>query len=215
MNNLKTTFPTLNNEFLKVLESEAEVASFKRGEVIMRAGNYIRNTVLVLDGFLKIYREDEAGNEFFLYYLQPGQACAISLICANKAEKSEITAKVIEDAELLMIPFGMIEKWMLEYPSWDQFVLDTYRNRFEEVLHVVDNIAFHSMDERLSFYLKRHYEQSQSDEIHITHQVIANELSTRREVISRLLKKMEQRGMIRLHRSYLKLMPSFITSASS
>lgn len=210
MNNLKNKFPALSNEFLNVLEAEAEIGSFKRGEVIMRAGNYIRNTVLVLSGFLKIYREDEDGNEFFLYYLQPGQACAISLICASKSEKSEITAKVIEDTELLMIPFGIIDKWMLAYPSWNQFVLDTYRARFEEVLLVVDSIAFHNMDERLSFYLKRHYNQYKSDNISITHQEIANELSTSREVISRLLKKMEQREMIALHRNHISLKPSFL-----
>lgn len=215
MNSLQAAFPSLTKDFLTVLDAEASVATFKRGEVIMRAGKYIKNTVLVLSGFLKIYREDEEGNEFFLYYLRPGQACAISLICANKAEKSEITAKVIEDTELLMIPFGMIEKWMLQYPSWNQFVLDTYRNRFEEVLAVVDSIAFHSMDERLAFYLKRHYEQHQTEAIHITHQEIANELSTSREVISRLLKKMEQRKMITLHRSYMKLLPDFMNPNAS
>lgn len=211
MDSLKNKFPTLSNDFLKVLESESEVTTYKRGEVIMRAGSYIRNTVLVLNGFLKIYREDDEGNEFFLYYLRPGQACAISMICASKAEKSEITAKVIEDTELMMIPFGMIEKWMLQYPTWNQFVLDTYRNRFEEVLHVVDNIAFHSMDERLEFYLKRHYKQYQSLDVEITHQQIANELSTSREVISRLLKKMEQRDMLVLHRSHITLKDSMIT----
>ncbi len=211
MHHLKEKFPTLSNEFLEVLDAEADLASFQRGEIIMHAGSYIRNTVLVLSGFLKIYREDQDGNEFFLYYLRPGQACAISLICASKAEKSEITAKVIEDTELLLVPFGIIEKWMLKYPSWNQFVLDTYRTRFEEVLHVIDNIAFHSMDERLEFYLKRHYEQYQENDIHITHQTIANELSTSREVISRLLKKMEQRGMIQLHRNHIQLNEMFFS----
>ncbi len=211
MNNIKERFPSLSNDFLTVLETESNVANFSRGEIIMQAGSYIRNTVLVLKGLLKIYREDDEGNEFFLYYLQPGQACAISMICASKQEKSEITAKVIEDTELLTIPFGKIEKWMQEFPTWNQFVLDTYRSRFEEVLQVVDSIAFHSMDERLEFYLKRHFEQCDCMDLEITHQTIASELSTSREVISRLLKKMEQRGMIRLHRNYIQLLDGFIT----
>ena len=211
MSELKDKFPGLSNKFLSVLREQAEVVNFKRGEVIIRSGDYIRNTVLVLDGIMKIYRDDGDGNEFFLYYLEPGQACAISMICASKQEKSEITAKVIEDTQLMMIPYGQIEKWMLEHPSWNQFVLETYRSRFEEVLYVVDSIAFHSMDERLEFYLKRHYNQYKSLEIKITHQTIANELSTSREVISRLLKKMEQRGMLELHRSHITLSESFIS----
>lgn len=209
--NEKKVFPTLSQDFLSQVKSESQLASFSRGEVIMQSGSYIRNTVLVLKGLLKIYREDEEGNEFFLYYLEPGQACAISLICASKQEKSEITAKVIDDVELILVPFGKVEKWMLEYPSWNQFVLETYRSRFEEVLHVIDSIAFHKMDERLKFYLIRHYEQFKSLKIEITHQTIANELSSSREVVSRLLKKMEQRGMLELHRNYIKLTEDFVS----
>ncbi len=210
MSAIKEIFPALTADFIEELNSNGSIVHFNRGEVILQAGAYIRNTVLVLSGVLKIYREDDEGNEFFMYYLQPGQACAISMICASKQEKSVITAKVIEDTELLMIPYSQVEKWMLNYPSWNQFVLETYRSRFEEVLHVVDSIAFNSMDERLGFYLKRHFEQGQSLDIHITHQTIAKELSTSREVISRLLKKMEERGMIVLHRNRIQLLEAWV-----
>ncbi len=210
MTKLKEIFPIFHSEFIEQLEANLEVRQFSRGDVIMRTGSYIRNTVLVLSGLIKVYREDNEGNEFFMYYLQPGQACAISLICASRQEKSEITAKVIEETELLMIPFSKTERWMQTYPSWNQFVLETYRSRFEEVLHVVDNIAFHSMDERLEFYLKRHFDQCKCTDLEITHQTIANELSTSREVVSRLLKKMEQRGMITLHRNHIQLSEDFV-----
>lgn len=210
MPHLKSIFPSFNNEFLDRLEQESEVAHFERGDTIMRAGAYIKNTVLVLKGLLKIYREDDEGNEFFLYYLQPGQACAISMICASRQEKSEITAKVIEDVELLTMPVTLTEQWMLEFPTWNSFVLETYRSRFEEVLYVVDSIAFHGMDERLEFYLKRHFEQCKCVDLEITHSKIAQELSTSREVISRLLKKMEQRGMIELHRNHIRLKDTFV-----
>lgn len=205
MSNLKEIFPTLTDNFILELNEVGSVSTFKRGEIILRAGSYIRNTVLVLKGLLKIYREDDDGHEFFMYYLTPGQACAISMICASKQEKSAITAKVIEDTELLMIPYSQTEKFMLSYPSWNQFVLETYRNRFDEVLHVVDSIAFHNMDERLSFYLKKHFDQSKSYDLEITHQEIARELNTSREVVSRLLKKMEERNMIVLHRNRIEL----------
>ena len=159
----------------------------------MRTGQYINHTVLVTKGRIKIYREGENGGEFFMYYLQPGQACAISMICATKSQTSQITAKAVEDVELIMVPLALMEKWMMHHHSWYEFVIFTYRTRFEEVLEVIDSIAFRAMDERLEFYLKRHAAACNCKELTLSHQDIAIELNTSREVISRLLKKMEQR----------------------
>ena len=124
----------------------------------------------------------------------------------TKSEKSQIMAKVVEDAELIMVPLQLMDKWMTEHRSWYEFVIDTYRSRFEEVLIVIDSIAFRSMDERLEFYLKRNARTNQTNDIQISHQEIANDLSSTREVISRLLKKMEQRGFVKLHRSHIELL---------
>jgi CRP/FNR family transcriptional regulator len=172
----------------------------------MRTGQYINNTILVTKGQIKIYREGENGGEFFMYYLQPGQACAVSIICAAKSQTSQIMAKVVENVELIMIPISLMEKWMMKYHSWYEFVLFTYRTRFEEVLEVVDSIAFRAMDERLEFYLKRHAEACSCKDLKLSHQEIATELNTSREVISRLLKKMEQRGLVRLQRNQIELL---------
>ncbi len=206
MQNIKSKFPSFNHELIEAIEANAKIQTFKEGEVLMRTGQFIKNTVLVLSGKIKIYREDEDGGEFFMYYLQPGQACAISMICATKSEKSQITAKVVEDVEIVMIPLNLMDKWMMQYRSWYEFVIDTYRNRFEEVLIVIDNIAFRAMDERLHFYLKRQQESCKCADLKISHQDIANDLNSSREVISRLLKKMEQRSMIKLHRSHISIL---------
>jgi CRP/FNR family transcriptional regulator, anaerobic regulatory protein len=203
MTTINNFFPSFSQALNTAIEANASIQLVKEGTVLMRSGQYIKNTVLVIKGKIKIYREGEDGGEFFMYYLQPGQACAISMICATKNEKSQITAKVVEDAELIMIPLPLMDKWMMEHRSWYEFVVDTYRNRFEEVLLVVDSIAFRAMDERLEFYLKRQKESCGCDDIQISHQEIANDLNTSREVISRLLKKMEQRGIIQLHRSHI------------
>jgi len=198
-------FPNFNSQLIEDIEKNATIKSFKAGEVLMRTGQYIKNTVLIISGKVKIYREDEEGGEFFMYYLQPGQACAISLICATKQETSSIMAKVVEDAELIMIPLPLMEKWMANNRTWYEFVIETYRNRFEEVLLVIDNIAFKAMDERLEFYLKRHRDACGCNDVKLSHQEIASELNTSREVISRLLKKMEQRGLVNLHRSHIEI----------
>jgi len=203
---IKSNFPNFNSQLIEDIENNASVKSYKAGEILMRSGQYIKNTVLVLSGKVKIYREDEDGGEFFMYYLQPGQACAISMICATKQETSTIMAKVVEDAELIMIPLSLMEKWMANHRSWYEFVIETYRNRFEEVLTVIDNIAFKAMDERLEFYLKRHKDACNCNDVKLSHQEIASELNTSREVISRLLKKMEQRGLVHLHRSHITVL---------
>jgi CRP/FNR family transcriptional regulator len=202
----QTLFPNFDSSLLKNILEHSTIVEAQAGTVLMRTGQYIRNTVLVTKGKIKVYREDEEGNEFFMYYLLPGQACAISMICATKSEKSQIMAKVVEDAELIMVPLQLMDKWMTEHRSWYEFVIDTYRSRFEEVLIVIDSIAFRSMDERLEFYLKRNVITNQTNDIQISHQEIANDLSSTREVISRLLKKMEQRGFVKLHRSHIELL---------
>lgn len=191
---------------VKNIEETALVKHYKAGEIIIRTGQYIQNTMLILSGKIKVYREDSDGNEFFMYYLLPGQACAISMICATRMETSKIMAKVMEDADVLMVPLNLMEKWMGEFKSWYEFVVSTYRNRFEELLTVLDQVAFRSMDERLEFYLKRHAENNGSNVIPLSHQEIANELNSSREVISRLLKKMEQRGLVRLNRNNIELL---------
>jgi CRP/FNR family transcriptional regulator len=206
MKEIKTVFPFFDNDLISDIEHHAVIHQYKTGDVLMRTGQYIKNTILVIKGKIKIYREDENGGEFFMYYLQPGQACAISMLCAAKAEKSQIMAKVVEDAEVIMVPLHLMDNWMKQYKSWYEFVIDTYRSRFEEVLQVLDSIAFNAMDERLEFYLKRQQQATNSTEIKLSHQEIATDLNTSREVISRLLKKMEQLNKVKLYRNYITLL---------
>jgi CRP/FNR family transcriptional regulator len=204
--NLALLFKNFSKELLEEIEKESVLQEVKAGNTLMRVGQYFKNTILITSGKIKVYREDQEGNEFLMYYLQPGQACALSMICATKNEKSQIMAKVVEDATLLMIPLSLMDKWMLEHRSWYEFVIETYRSRLEEVLEVVDSIAFRSMDERLEFYIKRHREACGCNEIKLSHQEIASELNTSREVISRLLKKMEQRGLVKLNRNQIEIL---------
>jgi CRP/FNR family transcriptional regulator, anaerobic regulatory protein len=203
---LKKIFPSFSNELIQDIKANEVIKTIPTGEVIMRTGQYIKNTMLVVKGSIKIYREDNDGGEFFMYYLQPGQACALSMVCAIKNEKSQIMAKVVEDAEIIMLPLSMMDKWMMNHRSWYEFVVGSYRNRFEEVLEVIDSIAFRAMDERLEFYLKRQVEACGCKELKLSHQEIGSDLNTSREVISRLLKKMEQRGLVVLHRNQIKIL---------
>lgn len=203
---LKKVFPSFSNELIQDIKANEIIKTFSAGEVIMRTGQYIKNTVLLVKGTIKVYREDSDGGEFFMYYLQPGQACALSMVCAIKNEKSQIMAKTVEDSEIIMLPLNMMDKWMMQHRSWYEFVVGSYRNRLEEVLEVIDSIAFRAMDERLEFYLKRQVEACGCKELKLSHQEIGSDLNTSREVISRLLKKMEQRGLVILNRNQIEIL---------
>lgn len=201
----KKIFPQFEPELLAELDKQAIERVFHAGEVIVRMGQYIKSTVLVISGRIKIYRQNDEGNEFLIYYLGPGDACAISMICAIQSQVSEITAKSVEETEVIMLPIQLMDELMGKYKSWSHFVIQTYRNRFDEMLTVIDNIAFRNMDERLEFYLKRAKTDAGQTLLSLTHQQIADDLNSSREVISRLLKKMEQLGKIKLNRNSIEI----------
>jgi len=181
--------------------------TFEEGEELMRTGQYFRSTMLIVEGLVKLYREGDNGGEFFVYYIEPGNACALSMVCASQQKTSELMARAMTPSKAIMVPIDKMDALMLEHKSWYYFVLETYRARFEEMLTVVDAIAFKAMDERLEFYLKNQARTLETTIIKTTHQEIAYDLNTSREVISRLLKKMEQNGMISLHRNQIDMAP--------
>lgn len=201
---LDRLFPEFEPALKARIEANARIKTFGAGDILMETGQYFRSTMLIVEGRVKLYRQGEEGNEFFLYYIEPGGACALSMICAAKRETSEVMATAIEDTVALLIPTQLMDELMKNFKTWYYFVLETYRNRYEELLMMVDNIAFKAMDERLEFYLKNQVEKLKSPDLYITHQEIANDLNSSREVISRLLKKMEQKGHLILHRSYIQ-----------
>ncbi len=203
--NWKELFPQFEQGLIETIDKSASERIFHSGEILMRTGQFIKSTVLVLKGRIKIYRENEDGGEFLMYYLGPGEACALSMICAMQSQASEIMAKATEETEVLMIPIQLMDELMSRYKSWYQFVLKTYRSRFDEMLMVIDNVAFRNMDDRLEFYLKRYMNETGKNIIEISHQDIAYDLNSSREVISRLLKKMETMGKLKLNRNAIEI----------
>ena len=195
--NLKIYFPFFRDPFL--LEAILRVASYKKikkGDFLMDVGTYIKFMPLVIHGVIKVMREDKDGNEILLYYLDSGKTCAMSVSCCLKLEKSTIRAVAEEDTELLLIPIEYVNAWISKFEEWKQFVLNTYSNRFDELLNAIDIFAFKNMDERLLNHLKKRASFLGEKAFSITHQEIALELNTSREVVSRLLKKLELNNFI-------------------
>ena len=195
-------FPGFTKALIDRLFRDGRQVAFDEGEMVMRPGQYIKDALIILSGRIKVYREGEEGEEFFLYYLEPGSACALSMICAVRQEASVLMARADSAVEALAIPVEQLEGLMRSFPDWYTFVMQTYRDRFEEMMTVLDQVVFHSMDEKLEFYLKRQF-SVHGDRILVTHQQIAADLNSSREVISRLLKKMENAKMIAIGRNEL------------
>jgi CRP/FNR family transcriptional regulator len=183
--------------------------TYHEGDVLMKKGQFIRSTLLILSGKVKLYRQSESGEEFFMYHIGAGEACALSMLCAIRNVASHVGAVVTEDTEAILIPIEEMDALMIQHKHWYHFVIETYRTRFEELLMVIDDIAFKNMDERLESYLRRHADSS-SPNVYLTHQEIATDLNSSREVISRLLKKMEKKGMIVLQRHHIECKPILI-----
>ena len=202
---LSRNFPSLEKELIAEIIKVADVKTVSAGDLLMRTGQNIRSALLVLDGLVKIYREDDEGNEFFMYYIDAGKACAISLVCALGKETSGLMAKAVTETTLLSIPLHYVDEWMGKYKSWAQFALGSYRERFDELLQTIDHIAFRNMDERLVFYLKRHQQQFRTNRIDLPFTEIAQELNSSREVISRLMRKLADRGVVKLMGSHVEL----------
>lgn len=202
---IRKHFPFFEKKLQEQIADAGEVREFEPGEILMKTGQNIRSTMLVISGLIKIFREDEDGNEFFMYYLQPGQACALSMVCAIKQETSQIMAKTSAKTEVISIPLTYMDQWMAGYKTWYHFVVGSYRDRFEDMLQTIDHIAFRNMDERLVFYLQQHQNTLKSNIVSVSFTEIAQELNSSREVISRLMKKLAEKGLIKQHKSHIEI----------
>lgn len=182
------------------------IKEVSEGELLMDIGQYISAMPLLISGAIKILREDAEGNELLLYFLEKGDTCALTLSVNRGQRKSEIRAIAELNTVLIMIPIQKMEEWSSAYKSWRNFIFDSYQNRLQEMLDTIDSIAFMRMDERLLKYLRDKQKLTQSTSLQSTHQDIAYEMHTSRVVISRLLKKLEIEGRIRIQRNKIELL---------
>jgi CRP/FNR family transcriptional regulator len=197
---IRQLFPGLEEELYEEMNSHGEIKEIPAGTVLLRKGQTIRSTMLILEGIVKLYQEDEEGNEFFMYDIEPGEACAVSMVCTYRQENSQVLAKAMTHVTVLTIPLQYMDEWLGKFKSWHYFVIRTWRARYEELLNTINEIAFKNMDERLEFYIKGQVKKM-GRQVKLTHQDIATDLNSSREVISRLMKKMEKNGWIVIHRN--------------
>ena len=206
--NLDSLSNIFESALLKEIQQFGIIQHFKEGDLIMDYGKYIRMMPIVLNGTIKVYRLDEEGREILLYYLSSNESCSMAYSCCIEAKKSEVKAIAEDDVELIAIPHIKLDEWLCKYPSWKNYIMRSFNERFIELLKSIESIAFHKLDDRLIGYLKEKQRITGSSVIKASHSLIADELATSRVVISRLLKQLENSKKIILYRNEIKLMPA-------
>lgn len=193
-----------------MLEELQQVGNFmelKQGEYLMRPGGYIRFVPILLSGSIKIMRPDDEGREMLLYYLNGMDTCAMSLTCCLQQKTSEIIAVAEENTKLITIPIEKIDEWLGKYRTWKEFVFATYQKRFDDLLETIDSIAFTKLDQRLLKLIQKKLKSTGGEHfLYVTHEELASELATSREVVSRLLKQLEKIGKVKLSRNKIELL---------
>lgn len=174
-------------------------------ETIIHVGDTLHMIPIVVQGAIKVSRENPDGEELLLYYIEGGDTCAMSLQCCIRKTASHIKATSMEPSVLLMFPMENMQDWLDRFPSWRAYILQSYHTRMLELMETIDEIAFMRLDERLLKYLKDQVKLLGSEELHHTHQQIADDLHSSRVVISRLLKQLEHRGIVEIHRNRIKV----------
>ncbi len=202
MNTLNSLFS--NSSLIEEINSRSRRKKLDRDEVLIFPGDALVFVPIVLTGALRIVREDEEGREVFLYHLFPSQTCAMAVNCCQSRKKSMIKAIAEDESDVLLVPTNLIDQ-LFKYPEWKDFINNTYSSRFAELIEVIDLIAFNSLDKKILNYLEKKKEALNTSALLITHQQIATELNTHREAVSRLLRTMEQKGIVKLGRNTIEL----------
>ena len=193
-------------ELKKKLEEYGIEKTFQEGDVILRENAYPSSVPIVKNGAIRVLRTDDDGREILLYYIQSGEGCVMSFLGALHQDTSKLKAIAEEETEILFVPIEKVMSLMKEYPEWLNYIFKLYHKRFEELLEVVNEVAFKKMDERILSFIQKRVELTNSKTITITHESLANELGTARVVVSRLLKQMEDEELVLLGRNKITLL---------
>lgn len=204
-------FPLIFDELFEAgllaeIKAQGKVIQLNEGETLLDIGDTVRLFPIVTKGLIKVSRMDEQGKELLLYYIHANESCAMTFTCCMQQFPSEIKAEAETQVEYIGIPIQVMDEWLAKYPSWKSFVMKTIRQRFHELIHTIDQLAFQKLDERLLHYLKEKTAASGSKLINLSHEEIAQSLASSREVISRLLKRLENEGKLLLYRNQIKIL---------
>jgi CRP/FNR family transcriptional regulator len=204
---VKKRFPFFESGLRSAISEAGTYREFEAGQELIREDQYIKSFPIVLSGMIKVCRTDDSGNELLLYYLRPGEVCTVSLICCMDRTRSRVRAVAEEETTAIVVPVELLDSWMTSFQTWKEYVMRSMQMRFDELLNTLDSIAFLKMDERLEEFFIKRFSSTGSTIFEGSHQDVALALNSSREVISRLLKQMEKKGLISLSRGRIDYSP--------
>ncbi len=204
---VKKRFPFFESGLRDAILKEGTYREFDAGEELIREDQFIRSFPIVISGLIKVCRTGETGNELLLYYLRPGEVCTVSLICCMDRTRSRVKAITEEATAAILVPVELLDNWMTQFQTWKEYVMRSIQKRFDELLDALDSIAFMKMDERLEKFFINRYKTTGTTRFEGSHQDVAQAMNSSREVISRLLKQMEMRGLVILSRGNIDYSP--------
>jgi CRP/FNR family transcriptional regulator, anaerobic regulatory protein len=192
--------PELQDEML----AHGKVISASKGDVVIKEGQRLDFLPIVISGSIRVYQQWE-DREILLYYVRSQETCMMSLSSAYFNNISSANGMAMEPTQILVLPAKLIAEWQLKYPSWNKFIIHTFRNRYDELLTSFGSVAFDPVPERVKQYLLNRAKTDSTKHINVSHQSLANELGTTRVVVSRILKQFEQEGLLRQFRGHITL----------
>ena len=195
------TEPELQTEILK----HGKLIQAQSGDVLIREGQHLNFLPIVIRGRIRVYQEKD-DREILLYYVGPEETCMMSLSAAYLDYSSAANGMATEPTEILVLPAYLIADWQLKYPSWNRYIIRTFKNRYDELLNSFGNVAFKPISLRVKEYLLEQGQLIQTKKIPLSHQTLANELGTTRVVVSRILKQFEKDNVLKLHRGHIELL---------
>ena len=204
---VRKRFPFFESGLRTAISEAGTYKEFEENHELIREDQYIRSFPIVLSGLIKVCRTDEEGNELLLYYMRPGEVCTVSLICCMDRTRSRVKAIAEEKTAVVLLPVELLDNWMSQFQTWKEYVMRAMQMRFDELLNALDSIAFLKMDERLEKFFTDRYRSTGSTIYEGSHQDVALALNSSREVISRLLKQLEKKGLISLFRGRIDYSP--------
>lgn len=197
--------PHLSDDLIAEMVSAAIFKEIPSGSTILRAGQYVKVIPIVTKGLIKVFSRHE-DKDLLLYYIQPSESCIMSFSASLKNEPSRVYAITEEDTSAILLPVEKIDRWIRQFPDFNSIFFQLYNLRYSELLETINHLLFNKMDQRLYDYLRKKHQLTGKNPLKISHRQIANDMGTAREVISRVMKRLEGEGKVRQHTSSIEIL---------
>ncbi len=202
---IKTVLKNLNPQLEKEISENSNEVEVPKNTEVMREGQYVKAVPFVTKGLIKVFSRNE-DKELLLYYIRPGESCIMSFDACLKNTPSKVYASAENNSSVLLLPADRVFEWMKKYPEMNSLFFQQYNARYNELIQMVNELLFEKMDQRLIKYLKRKIEIEKKNPVKISHRKIANDLGTAREVVTRIIKKLELEKKVVQDSGFIKIL---------